>query len=60
MNDQLPALILLIVACVMFGAFDYYNLPWLYRYICVITICAIPILIIKLIDRRKKNAKDIL
>jgi len=58
MNDQTPALILLISAILMFGAFDYYAVPWLSQFLGVLLVCGIPLIIIQVdvyIKRKQKT-----
>lgn len=58
MNDQLPALILMMIAMMMFGAFECYNIPWLFRLLGVFVVCGIPLLILIVSSYlRKRNKK---
>ena len=57
MNDQLPALLLLMFAMMMFGAFEYYNVPWAYQIVGVFMVCGIPVIIMVISamwERKKK------
>lgn len=58
MNDQTPAIILLMVACMMFGAFKEYNIPWNYRLFGVFLIAGVPLIILISLawwERRKQR-----
>ena len=56
-NDDLPALFLLWVAMMMFGAFDYYQVPWVFQAMGVGLICGVPFTIMVVssyLEKRKK------
>jgi hypothetical protein len=59
MDDQFPALLFLMFATMMFGAFEYYSVPYTYQVIAVFMVCGIPLVIMMLSAylKRKKSVE---